>query len=350
MFRSILCQLIQRRPKDERLIDLFSFAMNTGSDGQLTASIREVNELVDVCLGLPSVGRVILIIDGLDECDNEDFDAELMPKLYKLGQYPHIGLALFGREIITRKVQDQLSGLRCFHIGPSNHQDIDLVLTLELSNLVTKRRLPANLDVKDAAARLTRRADGMFLWARLMVSFLNYPTLTVSERLDAILEIDQPEGIEDMYQRIFHVIAQGGKPGLQLASRVFMWLMYGFQKLPIHELKEAVSPGVQNKEHGSEAFEIKEFCNNVITACGGFVEPDTHGQTHDISLLSTDEQGGKEAGTFCFRFIHVSVKQYFTEVLNHDTEFLQARQFHGIQLILPAAQANTRITTQCLKY
>jgi hypothetical protein len=333
-FRSVLAQILQKRQKDERLLELFSFAMYFGSDGQLTASHREIDELFDLCFQLPSIRRLFLVLDGLDECEQDDLQYKVIPKLRKLCSLTHINLALFGRETIKADLEE-LEGLKSLHIGSLNFQDIRLLLREGLVSLLQKRCLPRGMDLEDSASRLARRADGMFLWARLMISFLNCRALEVSERVTAISDVDSPEGLEKMYERILAIIARGGMPVLQLASRVFLWLSHGIQGLTAKELEEAVIPDKSNRSDNPPS-NTWAFSDTVIWSCGGFVE-----QTY----YEGESQAPDEIR---FRFIHTSVKEYFHKISTQSA--FQSNAFQGVKLILHTVPANICLATQCLEY
>jgi len=333
-FRSVLAQILQKRQKDERLLELFSFAMYFGSDGQLTASHREIDELFDLCFQLPSIRRLFLVLDGLDECENDDLNSKIIPKLRKLCSLTHVNLVLFGRETVKADLED-LEGLRHLHIGSLNFQDIRRLLHEGLSSLIQKRRLPRDLDLEGSACRLARRADGMFLWARLMISFLDCRALGVSERVTAISEVDSPEGLEEMYERIFTIIARGGTPVLQLASRVFLWLSNGIRGLSAKELEEAVVPDRSNNSVNLPS-NMGAFSDTIIWSCGGFVEQTCYeGQSQALDDIR-------------FRFIHASVKEYFNKISTQSV--LQSNAFQGVKLIRHTVPANICLATQCLEY
>jgi len=94
---------------------------------------------------------------------------------------------------------------------PASLIDDDLLLPTEIPNLVD---------------HLIRGADGMFLWAKLMVNYLNSPALTPAKRLETIQHVIFPEGLEKMYDRILVFIGKQGKTERNLARNIFAWLTY----------------------------------------------------------------------------------------------------------------------------
>jgi hypothetical protein len=330
-YRAILSQIVQRRFEDQRLIDLFSFAMYFGSDRQSTASLLEISDLFDVCVYLLFEEEMFLILDGLDVC--HDLDSELMPKLCKFGHLYPIKLVLLSRETVKSSVKS-LPSLRIVNIGSLNLKDIQLYLRQELGTLVNNRLLPKDLHLDETTHKLARRADGMFLWARLMITYLKLPALLHSDRLTAIPEADMPEGPEQMYERIIRPVASQGQAYASLASYVFMWLIYGQRELTLRELENAV---ISRKKGGVNegTRSLEDFPDTVVAVCGGFVE---YHSAH--SEKNPDSQP--------VRFIHLSIKEYLPKAPSCNIDRSDGLQ--GLAILTSSFQANVRLATLCVEY
>ena len=63
-------------------------------------------------------------------------------------------------------------------------------------------------------------ADGMFLWARLMMTCLSSTAFTSTQWVDIIMEVTLLEGLEKMYDRIVEVISKGNQTEIKLAAIV----------------------------------------------------------------------------------------------------------------------------------
>ncbi|KAH8589069.1 hypothetical protein B0O99DRAFT_692943 [Bisporella sp. PMI_857] len=291
-YRALLSQILQYSIHDDRLNELFRFAMYFQSVGQRTASKREVGELIELCVR--SIGKTYLVLDALDECDDLP---ELVAKLQKVAVVQTIRLAFFCRPTVTALARE-IPNLETLTIGLSNNEDINLYLLRALEEMKAEGLMTTKLDPEETSKTLTRRADGMFLWARLMVTYLKSPALYPAERQKAISELDHPEGLDVMYERILHLIERGGKAMHRLASGSFLWLLYGERSMTPSELESALIPADIGPDE-EESWKLPDFENTVIHACGGFVE-----QSHQtVELL------GKKFHPF--RFIHASVKEYF---------------------------------------
>jgi hypothetical protein len=312
-------------------MDLFSFAMYVGSDGQATASPLEISDLFDVCVYLLSEEEICLILDGLDEC--HDLDSELMPKLCKFGHLYPIKLALLSRETVKSSVKS-VPNLRIVNIGSLNQKDIQLYLRRELGTLVDNRLLPKDLNLDETTHKLARRADGMFLWARLMITYLKSPALLHSDRLTAISEVDMPEGLEQMYERIIRHIASQGQASASLASYVCTWLIYGRRELTLRELENAV---ISRKRGGANegTRSLEGFPDTVVAVCGGFVEchsahPEENPDSRPV------------------RFIHLSIKEYLTKAPSCNIN--RSGELQGLAILTSSFQANVRLATLCVEY
>ncbi|KAE9371862.1 hypothetical protein N431DRAFT_559267 [Stipitochalara longipes BDJ] len=233
-YRALLSQILQYNIHDEWLNELFRFAMVFQSAGQHTASKKEVSELMELCAR--STSKIRLVIDALDECDDIP---QLLTQLRRVASVQTIQLALFSRPTVT-------------------------ALAKEVPNLDT-----------------------------LTIGCL-YP----GERQKAISELDSPEGLDVMYERILHLIERGGTAMHRLASGSFLWLLYGKRPMMPTELESALIPS-DIAPDDEESWKMPDFEDTVIRAYGGFVEQSPQA----VNLF------GK---TFHpFRFIHASVKEYF---------------------------------------
>ncbi|KKP06868.1 hypothetical protein THAR02_01065 [Trichoderma harzianum] len=321
-YRALLSQILQYRINDDQMRETLEFAMYFQSPGQKTASKKEINDLMELCLH--SDDNIYLVLDGLDECEDS---RELVEKLRRLTDQPTTRLALFCRPTLTW-LSKQISSLQIISIDLSNNDDIQHYLRQSLKDMKSEGLLSKSLDYKDVAKTLTRRADGMFLWARLMVTYLNSPALYPAQRTQAISEMDNPEGLEVMYERILRLIEGSNKAMHRLAGQSFLWLSYGKRPLIPAELESGLVPFDANPNE-EEAWKLPEFEDVIVRACGGLVE---------LSPKSIEFLGN----TFRpLRFIHASVKEYFAN--------FESTSKSGI-IPPPPLIAHARLATMCLKY
>lgn len=115
---------------------------------------------------------------------------------------------------------------------------------------------------------LALRANDNFWWARLMISFLNLPALSPSQRLDIIIQVHSLEGLEDLFDRIVIYIIQNDKASI--SRPIFTWILYTCRSLLGRGLEESITsePG-QSKMLILGKFNI--FNNAVLTTCELFI-------------------------------------------------------------------------------
>ncbi|RYP78188.1 hypothetical protein DL771_000665 [Monosporascus sp. 5C6A] len=106
------------------------------------------------------------------------------------------------------------------------------------------------IDLATMVQHVAKRAEGMFLWARVMVAYLNSPALTRERRIDTIME-QTPRGLErleDLYCRIQDRIDSLDGPSRELAHKALLWVAYAQLSSP--ELKEAIFPEGSDADSG----------------------------------------------------------------------------------------------------
>lgn len=322
-YAAILSQILHKNPSNLQLLDLISFTILFATDGQPTATIKEAADLLELCLQLTEFEGMPLVLDGLDECN--DALKELMPFIKRVSAQNKIRLILLGRSTVRGYLKG-ISSVEGLPIGDSNFHDIRAYLKDELETCINDELLTQELDIEATAEKLSRRADGMFLWARLMMTYLALPSLLTSERMEAIREIDMPEGLEIMYERILVQIYKASRTSFKLAAHVFTCLLYGNRSLDERELEDSV---VSRKRGGidEQSRSFPNFVDTILLVCGGFVE--------------RSQQGS-------FRFIHASVHDYFK--VEPQRRLTGRSQFKDAILVSTRVAGNLRLATHCLEY
>ncbi|OCL03838.1 hypothetical protein AOQ84DRAFT_137126 [Glonium stellatum] len=293
--RAILAQILQAHRQDLDAIDKFVFAMNEMSGGQMVASKNELAELLRVFSTY--IGRYYIVLDGIDECRD---NSALVQDLLKLKQDSQIMILLFSRPNVASLFQTIPTEQHIF-VGRKTSRDIEVYLSKQVNLLQEQNLLPSTANTGKLVSHLVTGADGMFLWARLMVSFLKSPALSRAQRVEAIKRVTLPEGLESMYDRISDLIGQGYQAEQHFAKQIIIWLTFTIRRLTVQELQEATAS--TNMEE-SEPEDIQEFIQRVVMTCAGLVEPEemyspAHGRTSSF-----------------FRFIHLSAKEYYASQEN----------------------------------
>lgn len=320
-YRALLSQILALHRHDRTIIDIFTFCKENRSS-QRRASTIELLELLRLCCS--QLERVCLVLDGIDECSDS---ASLINNLRVLSSSCSIKLLFFSRVSVVSLTKRIKPASRLQLDRSTSDQDIHCYLLHQLENMVDEGLLdPAPL--AKIAKQLVRGADGMFLWAKLMVNYLNSPALTPSKRLSTIQEVLFPEGLEKMYDRILALIATRGATERHLAGQIFSWIIYSKTQLSLQQLYDAVH---SDEEPRSDVESDHTFMDTIGVICGSLVEcraalampffamPDTG----DTRVLP-DASGLQLIG---LQFIHFSVLEHFKQEQSKlDSEWLELRQ------------------------
>ncbi|KAH7155898.1 hypothetical protein EDB81DRAFT_376066 [Dactylonectria macrodidyma] len=291
-YRSLLSQILWHYRHDKNTVDKFSFVMTSKSQGQLHASEKNFVDLIQACLD----DKAVVVVDGVDECDDSD---SFVNSLLQLSRTCAPKILLLSRISVPRL--QHLVRPECRHPLPKTELlgDIRRYCNHELRELIDDDILPwsASEELDGLTSHLVNGADGMFLWARLMMEFLRSPMLTRAVRVRTIKEINFPEGLEKMYKRIFLDINQSGNIPRRLATHVFTWMVHCPKPMTTRQIRQALTIDSVWKS-GEESEDVAQFESAVIMACRGLVElvPSSTKPSHSRTL----------------KLIHLTVREILT--------------------------------------
>ncbi|KAF2874799.1 hypothetical protein BDV95DRAFT_299092 [Massariosphaeria phaeospora] len=329
-YRAILSQILHQNRDRTPVIDKFSFS-NMYSSMQPRASQKDLVGLLQLCA--QELGHIYIVLDGVDECSDQ---ASLLETITQLSVFPVFRILLLGRPSIKglyrRMANDRILDMGRFAVS----DDIKTYLLSNITSLTEQAYLP-NIPLDPLVEHLLTGADGMFLWAKLMIKLLYSPTLTPAKRLSMIKEISHPEGLDQLYSRILALVSNSNRLEKAVAKQVFCWLTY--EKIPttVRLLYEVVH--ASQLDHTSlTTIEVQDFREMIAVVCGALVEvsgpvtPNALWNPRDI-LWSLNCR---------VRFVHLSVKEHFAQVGTSDATV-------STNLIMEHGLANMTIAQQALK-
>ena len=336
-YRALVAQILHHHRHDYDTIDRFAFAMNEKSGGQLVASKFELLDLLQTYFAMP--GKCSVVLDGIDECEDND---NLLSDVLSLRLQSQTRFALFSRPTVAKLANIVPEAFR-LQIARNAVPDIRLYLKKALQSFVDDNSLPRNATVDELVQNLVVGADGMFLWARLMIKYLSSPILLPKQRVKIIRNVTFPEGLEAMYDRIGALIHAGVEEGRRLADTTLMWLAFAARELTARELhsvvrlNEALSDA-SGDDHSSVGDSEEDdddflgFVTSVIFACSGLVITDT---------TKVQDGGSQELR---FRFSHLSAREY---VLGNVTRGHATARKH---IVIDPTVASITMAQTCLRY
>jgi hypothetical protein len=161
----------------------------------LVATDAEVFQCLHLLLKF--ISGATLLFDRVDECSDTD---SFLTTIQQLSSDTGVKVLLLGRPHIN--VSD-LSGHCNIDLEPwQNVNDIKIYLQLKIGHLHRNQLLPKGSDCDEVSITLACRAQGMFLWARLVVQHLSNKSLSPRERRDVIFDAEMLDGIDGLYDKI----------------------------------------------------------------------------------------------------------------------------------------------------
>lgn len=321
-YRSILSQFIHRHSEEQEIMDRFSSIIKRGraSVGQAISSEPELIELLKISLA--SLDCAYIILDGFDECSNIK---SLVKVIELLGKLLPVRILIFSRPNIHELVriipekdrlafdQDEVSG------------DIWIYLSRSLEDMAREHRLHDDANLEQYVEHLVLGADNMFLWAKLMITYLQSPSLTKTTIERLIWSITVPEGLGSMYDRIFNNIGQSTRHQQELATRILSWVIYSRRELSVEDLQTVVALTSGDDDAICEGWSNFEEVVPIVT-CG---------------LVTC--QRTNESSSSC-TLIHLSASEYLKE------RGQPTSPISSIDLLRPATvSANLELAMTCLR-
>ncbi|KAL4938542.1 hypothetical protein BDV06DRAFT_52376 [Aspergillus oleicola] len=328
-YRAILTQLLHYFREDTNVLYLFSFCMTTSAHGQTKASGEELTDLL--VLLCRQLSNLTIVIDGVDECKDK---AKLVLVIQTISQDTCARIIVLSRPTV-QELSSRIKEDMRIPVRRKNSDDIAMYLSNRLTELVQDGYFPDGFSCGDRIRDLTQRADGMFLWARLLVAYLNSPALSCGDREAMVAEDSLLEGLVGLYEKILELILNSGEHTRRLARHIFAWLLHSRRKLTVAELHEAYV-FARRRSGNAQKDRFNDFDNVVIVTCGGLVEIE-----HSAAYARPENR--------CLRLIHASVRDYL--------ELCASGQDHGHQstksalaLTQPAAIVHLDIIKISLAY
>jgi hypothetical protein len=215
---AITTQLVHTHRNEKITIDALVLLITRVASGQRRASGDDVDAVLKVLL---RQSPTFLVIDGVDECTDKDI---LLTKVYDLCQVTDCRVLFLSRPNISFPwcFPRKESECRKFFLNHlHNLKDIESYLLVSFDRMASddlfgRREIPSTM-----LQNVSRRANGMFLWAKLLVNYLHSEALSPYERLSTISDASLLEGLDGLYHGILLMLSQRYKKEKIVAADIF---------------------------------------------------------------------------------------------------------------------------------
>ena len=279
-FRALAAQLIHIHRNAEAVMDALYILFDEQAGGQRQASANEVEAVLKILL---QQWPAFLVIDGVDECsDSTDF----LRNLWAILNESDCKILLLSRPNLefphSYQTHSGLTDSWQIHLNRSqNTEAIRSCLRYDLNVLTSLSLFSRNID-DGLVAELAQRSNGMFLWAKLLVNYLECPALTRRERMVVLEDANLLEGLETLYNTILNTLERCYARQKQVAADLFKWMTFSLYPMGSEELHVALAvvPGEPTLDH--HLLGDWPRCIRQITCA--LVDVDPQGQVNFIHL------------------------------------------------------------------
>ncbi|KAH0537608.1 hypothetical protein FGG08_005600 [Glutinoglossum americanum] len=270
--RSILLQLLHH--KKTLLSYIYEKAFTGG--GSSLESLELAQELLKVAL--MAFDRVYLVIDGLDECRKTE----------------KMLISTWFQSMVNSVSADDPLNLRCLFIGQVDNDTshlLNAIPTLQITSAHNSEDIAnyckvwagkirekfelSSVDTESLVTTVSARADGMFLFARLVMS--NFLSQNSRAKLRKEMAPEHfPHGLEQAYARIIHRVFTEAQPSeREDAAKLLGWLVCARRPLKWHEIQGAWSFDSDTQTFDYEERRLrtdsKELCGSLVEIRNGGV-------------------------------------------------------------------------------
>ncbi|KAK7041899.1 hypothetical protein VNI00_008880 [Paramarasmius palmivorus] len=267
-FGKRIVEVVEKSPQIAQITDL-----STQVQKLLINPLRGLTEEV------AKEGRIVVLVDGIDECSREDqAETRFREQLLELFAKNAFGLLSFLRFVLASRPEEDIIRFlqHCSHIhhfpldhtSPETTNDIHYFLNKSFErscfiNLTNARK-------QTAVERLAERASGLFVWAATVVTFIGE---NMEQRLKVFVEQEPPKNalhaLTALYEIALKSLVREGDEDIQqniyMALGLIMATSAQFKQFPIHVLHDLLqyvdpdkAPGILSAFNKLRSLVIKE--------------------------------------------------------------------------------------------
>ncbi|KAL7914862.1 hypothetical protein GGI35DRAFT_161583 [Trichoderma velutinum] len=346
IMRSLMIQIIRLDPE---LITLSYDWLVLKKKAPSNAIVEQLLRLLVEAMGaLPEKQKTLhVIIDGLDECDDNTV-ASVVKTLDKLVATASSSTATLLKVLLCTQMRPEVVRFvkKKHQVSLSSEKDnLNKAIqdyTLQRINAIRPSLSQLRItddDVTALASQITQKADGMFLWAKLVMEYINK---NLFYHRDEILKAatSLPRELGDFYGRMLsQIMANFDERSAQRISAVLSWIAFAKRPLRLAELLSALAFDTKQEQVDElvPAY-ILDRCEPLIQkqadSSYSFVHVSVRDflQSSDTALLVTELESQRRHGLATVRCL-LSGQQIFAPLYPGSERVLRVfRGLHGFHM------------------
>ncbi|KAF2266654.1 hypothetical protein CC78DRAFT_531460 [Lojkania enalia] len=245
-FRALAVQLVHMHRTNRNTLDALALLMRQTS-GQPKASSDDIVAVLALLLRQHST---FLVIDGVDECSDIEI---FLATISELCCTSDCRVILLSRPNLEIPLEYQKLASNSPHIlslnDSHNANDIASFISENLNRMADQGYFGISMD-RSLIPHVASRANGMFLWASLLMKYLQSPGLSPNERRVALEGASLLEGLSSLYRGMLNILDRRFGQEKKIAADIFRWLSFSINPLCLEALRTALAirPGQPTTE------------------------------------------------------------------------------------------------------
>jgi hypothetical protein len=312
IFRQFSLQLLHANRHDHATLDATCLLLRKTSFRDTATA----DEILDVLLVLLRQHPSYLVIDGLEQCsDIRGFLTALANLLRKADARAMV----FSRPAIAIPLEYQKwasDAPHILHLDPQeNAGAIESFLAQHLNHMADQGYFGISLD-RALIAHVARLSKGTFLWASLLLRFLQSTAISPDERQAILHDVHAVQSLEALYSSIIRSLAHRPGHEKRMVADLFRWLSF-----PVHRL-------------------CTSALRTALTSSIDFAENEDSYPTDVLKSLPQLTCGLVEVSEDSVFFTHPSIRDYLHSPASQGSEFSLGDE----------SSVHAHLTARCLSY
>ncbi|KAF2003040.1 hypothetical protein P154DRAFT_520394 [Amniculicola lignicola CBS 123094] len=207
---------------------------------------------------MKQLGRIHIIIDGIDECEDKGNLLIALGQLLRAKSYGIVKWFFTSRAESDIRAVMAKEGVREIEAPQNNLMD-------DIRTYVASR---VHDQCNPCIDYWTKESEGNFLWVYHMLAIVDGEGTTCDEEIDE--ELNRfPKGLTGCYARCLSRILKRPEKHQQLARLIFTMIVGAVQPMHLSELKHALAAAKGSDDYSPKALPkaelIEELCSNLVT-------------------------------------------------------------------------------------
>lgn len=225
---------------------------------------------------------IYIVVDALDECKDSSRDSLLQyfRDYFAFRRSGHANLAtlkFLSLAVLMRRSRESYYPLFAYASKQKMTKETPREIISFIADKMEQLRQTEDYSdslIQEVRESLTTKADGMFLWASLIIEdLLETPLEGIQSKLRSL-----PSGLDDLYKRLLDQIGKR-QDTAQMAIRILMWVSHAPRPMSVEEIAWAYTMDCKHHKSANsvDSLGIIDSFGQNIRNCGPILKLDKNG-------------------------------------------------------------------------